>query len=181
MTPELELWGFSKNLHLLSEVAYVAIQTGHPKACVLTDVFHLYKGGSDFRSIRLLSAQAIQLVHLNDFPAEPPRQKIDDSYRVFPGDGVAPLTQFLQDLRSTGNGKVLSLELFNRKLWERDALDVAKELSGEDEGGCERRWGERVKKFCSQDRNLRPPPFPLPEGEGIALGVNLVRLQRARG
>jgi 2-keto-myo-inositol isomerase len=127
VTPELELWGFSKNLHRLSECAFVAIESGHPKACILTDVFHLYKGGSDFRSIRLLSAQAIQLVHLNDFPAEPPREKIDDSYRVFPGDGVAPLTQFLQDLRSTGNGKVLSLELFNRKLWERDALEVAKE------------------------------------------------------
>jgi sugar phosphate isomerase/epimerase len=127
VTPELELWGFSKNLNRLSECAYVAIESGHPKACVLTDVFHLYKGGSDFRSIRLLSAQAIQLVHLNDYPAEPPREKIDDSYRVFPGDGVAPLTQFLQDLRSTGTGKVLSLELFNRKLWAKDALEVAKE------------------------------------------------------
>jgi sugar phosphate isomerase/epimerase len=75
----------------------------------------------------LLSAQAIQVVHLNDFPAEPPREKIDDSYRVLPGDGVAPLKQFLQDLRSTGDGKVLSLELFNKRLWGKDALDVAKE------------------------------------------------------
>ena len=127
VTPQLELWGFSKNLHLLSDCAYVAIEARHPKSCVLTDVFHLYKGGSDFRSIRLLSAQAIQLVHLNDFPAEPPREKIDDSYRVLPGDGVAPLKQFLQDLRSTGDGKVLSLELFNKKLWGKDALEVAKE------------------------------------------------------
>jgi 2-keto-myo-inositol isomerase len=126
VTPQLELWGFSKNLNHLSECAYVAIETGHPKACVLADVFHLYKGGSDFRSIRLLSAQAIQVVHLNDYPAEPARAKIDDSFRVFPGEGVAPLTQFLQDLRSTGNGKVLSLELFNRKLWAQDALEMAK-------------------------------------------------------
>jgi sugar phosphate isomerase/epimerase len=126
ITPQLELWGFSKNLNRLSECAYVAIESAHPKACVLADVFHLHKGGSDFRSIRLLSGQAIQVVHLNDFPAEPPRAKIDDSYRVFPGDGVAPLKQFLQDLRSTGNGKVLSLELFNRKLWSQDALETAK-------------------------------------------------------
>jgi hypothetical protein len=33
----------------------------------------------------------------------------------------------LQDLLSTGRGKVLSLELFNRRLWEKDALEVAKE------------------------------------------------------
>jgi sugar phosphate isomerase/epimerase len=127
VVPELELWGFSKNLNQLSDVAYVAIEARHPKACILTDVFHLYKGGSDFRSIRLLSGNAIQKVHLNDYPAEPVREKIDDSYRVFPGDGVAPMTQFLQDLLSTGRGKVLSLELFNRKLWEKDALEVAKE------------------------------------------------------
>jgi 2-keto-myo-inositol isomerase len=124
--PQLELWGFSKNLNHLSECAYVAIETGHPKACVLADVFHLHKGGSNSRSIRLLSAHAIQVVHLNDYPAEPPREKIDDSYRVFPGDGVAPLTQFLQDLRSTGNGKVLSLELFNKKLWAQEPLEMAK-------------------------------------------------------
>jgi sugar phosphate isomerase/epimerase len=127
VVPELELWGFSKNLNQLSDVAYVAIEARHPKACILTDVFHLYKGGSDFRSIRLLSGNAIQKVHLNDYPAEPPREKIDDSFRVFPGDGVAPLKQFLQDLQSTGNGKILSLELFNRKLWQQDALEVAKE------------------------------------------------------
>jgi len=126
VTPQLELWGFSKNLNKLSECAYVAIETGHPKACVLADVFHLHKGGSNFRSIRLLSANAIQVVHLNDFPAEPGREKIDDSFRVFPGEGVAPLTQFLQDLRATGPGKVLSLELFNRKLWTQDALEMAK-------------------------------------------------------
>jgi 2-keto-myo-inositol isomerase len=127
VTPQLELWGFSKNLNRLSECAYVAIETGHPKACVLADVFHLYKGGSNFRSIRLLSAQAIQVVHLNDYPAEPAPDKIDDSFRVFPGDGVAPLTQFLRDLQSTGNGKVLSLELFNKKMWAQDPLEIAKQ------------------------------------------------------
>ena len=63
---------------------------------------------------------------MNDFPADPPREKIDDSYRVYPGDGTAPLAQLLRDLQSTGGRKVLSLELFNRKFWAQDALEVAK-------------------------------------------------------
>lgn len=122
---ELELWGFSQNLHRLSECAFVAIESGHPNACVLVDVFHLYKSGSDPRSLRLLSGQALPVFHMNDYPSDPPREKINDSFRVFPGDGVAPLTPLLRELAATGGRKVLSLELFNRKYWEQDALAVA--------------------------------------------------------
>jgi sugar phosphate isomerase/epimerase len=126
VVPQLELWGFSKNLGRLSECVAVAMETAHPNACVLADVFHLYKGGSDFRGMRLLGPEAIQVLHLNDYPNDPPREKIDDSYRVYPGDGVAPLTELLQTLHRTGGQKVLSLELFNRTYWSEDALLVAK-------------------------------------------------------
>ena len=123
---ELEVWGFSQNLGRLSECVAVAMETGHRNACVLPDVFHLYKGGSDLHGIRLLGPEAIQVLHMNDYPNDPPREKIDDSYRMYPGDGVAPLSDLLQTLRRTGGRKVLSLELFNRKYWSEDALGVAK-------------------------------------------------------
>ena len=126
VVPQLELWGFSKNLGRLSECVAVAMETNHPNACVLVDVFLLYKGGSDFRGIRLLGPEAIQMLHMNDYPNDPPREKIDDSYRAYPGDGVAPLTELLQALRRPGGQKVLSLELFNRKYWSEDPLEVAK-------------------------------------------------------
>src|ERR1035437_3112777 len=126
VVPQLELWGFSKNLSRLSECVAVAMETGHRNACVLADVFHLYKGGSDFHGMRLLGAEAIQVLHMNDYPSDPPREKIDDSYRMYPGDGIAPLANLLQTLRRTGGQKVLSLELFNRKYWSEDALEVAK-------------------------------------------------------
>jgi 2-keto-myo-inositol isomerase len=125
VVPQLELWGFSKNLGRLSECVAVAMETGHPNACVLADVFH-YKGGSDFCGIRLLGPEAIPMLHMNDYPNDPPREKIDDSYRAYPGDGVAPLTELVQTLRRTGGQKVLSLELFNRKYWTEDPLNVAK-------------------------------------------------------
>ena len=125
-TPELELWGFSKNLNHLSECVAVAMETGHPKACVLADVFHLYKGGSKIEGIRLLGPETIQVLHMNDYPAEPPRERIDDSYRIFPGDGTAPIADLLRLLHQTGGQKVLSLELFNRKYWAEDPLQVAR-------------------------------------------------------
>jgi sugar phosphate isomerase/epimerase len=126
VVPELEVWGFSQNLGRLSECVAVAMETGHRNACVLPDVFHLYKGGSDLHGIRLLGPEAIQVLHMNDYPNDPPLEKIDDSYRMYPGDGVAPLSDLLQTLRRTGGRKVLSLELFNRKYWSEDALGVAK-------------------------------------------------------
>ncbi|HZR16789.1 MAG TPA: sugar phosphate isomerase/epimerase family protein [Verrucomicrobiae bacterium] len=126
LIPELELWGFSKNLNHLSECVAVAMETGHPKACVLADVFHLYKGGSKLQGIRLLGPTAIQVLHMNDFPGEPGREKIDDSFRIYPGTGTAPLKELLQLLHQTGGQKVLSLELFNRTYWAQAALEVAR-------------------------------------------------------
>ena len=126
VVPQLELWGFSRNLNRLGECAAVAIETGHPRACVLVDVYHLYKGGSDYKGLGLLNGNAVHVLHMNDYPAEPPREKIDDSYRVYPGDGVAPVLEILRALRSIGGQKVLSLELFNRKYWGMDAAEVAR-------------------------------------------------------
>ena len=93
---------------------------------MLADVFHLYKGGSDYHGIRLLGPEAMPVFHLNDYPSEPPREKMNDSHRMYPGDGVAPLIEILQLWRRAGGQKVVSLELFNRNYWSEDALRVAK-------------------------------------------------------
>jgi 2-keto-myo-inositol isomerase len=124
--PEVEVWGFSKTLSRLSETVYVAVATDHPKACVLPDVYHLHKGGSGFQGLKLLSGIAVQMFHINDYPADPPRESINDSHRVYPGDGIAPLAEMLRDLRLAGFHGFLSLELFNRDYWKQDPLAVAK-------------------------------------------------------
>lgn len=124
--PQLELWGFSANLHLVGEVLYVAAESGHPKACVLPDVYHIHKGGSDFNSLKLINGSSMRMLHMNDFPAEPSREKIADKDRVYPGDGVAPMDQILKDVNEKGSPIVLSLELFNEDYWKQDALLVAR-------------------------------------------------------
>jgi 2-keto-myo-inositol isomerase len=124
--PQLEMWGFSPNLHLLGEVLYVAAETGHPNAIVLSDIYHLHKGGSSFNSLKMLNGSGIQMFHVNDYPQEPSREKIVDGDRVFPGDGVAPLGQVFRDLNSKATPIILSLELFNKDYWKMDALIAAK-------------------------------------------------------
>jgi len=124
--PQVEFWGFSRPLSRLSEAALVAVESGHPKACILADVYHVYKGGSSVEGLRLLSANALQIVHFNDYPSDPPRNSITDAARVYPGDGTAPLKQIVRILRDIGFKGVLSLELFNRDYWKQDAREVAK-------------------------------------------------------
>jgi 2-keto-myo-inositol isomerase len=124
--PQIEVWGFSKTLNRLGEAAFVAIESGHKEACILADVYHLYKGGSGFAGVNLLAGSAMHVLHMNDYPADPPRETIADKHRIYPGEGVAPLKAFLGDLRRIGFRGVLSLELFNQEYWSRDALTVAR-------------------------------------------------------
>ena len=126
VTPMLEVWGFSKNLSRLGETVYVATESGRREACLLLDVYHLYKGGSGFTGLKLLGGAGMHVFHVNDYPADPPRDKISDADRIYPGDGVAPLSQIFQDLRDAGFRGMLSLELFNRTYWKQDPLAVAR-------------------------------------------------------
>ena len=126
VTPVMEVWGFSKNVHRLGEAVLVAVESGQPNACILPDVFHLYKGGSGFTGLNLLGGRALGIFHINDYPAKPVRAEIKDEHRVYPGDGVAPLGQLLRDLYAIGYRGMISLELFNRDYWKQDAALVAR-------------------------------------------------------
>jgi len=124
--PQLEIWGGSKTLSRISEAAFVAIESRHADACLLLDAFQIYKGGSDFHSLTLLNGVRMHVFHVNDYPADPPRETITDAARVYPGDGVAPLASIFRDLRAIGFRGALSVELFNRAYWQQDALTVAR-------------------------------------------------------
>ena len=120
VVPQIEMWGGHSSIGKVSTAIYIAIRAGHPQACFLGDVYHTYKGGSDFDGFRLLSPQALQVIHMNDYPADPPQDKIRDEHRVFPGDGIAPLNKIFGIFKSVGATPVLSLELFNRDYWKMD-------------------------------------------------------------
>jgi len=124
--PQAEVWGFSDNLSRLGETMFAVIESGHPNACILPDVYHIYKGGSDFAGMAAIAGSAIHCFHVNDYPADPPRDTISDKDRVYPGDGIAPLSDIFQMIAANGFAGVLSLELFNPGYWELDAEQVVK-------------------------------------------------------
>lgn len=125
VTPLVEVWGFSKTLKRLGETWLVAAECGRSGGAVLPDVYHLYKGGSDFAGLKLLSAAAVGIFHVNDYPRID-RAKIQDADRVYPGDGIAPLGEVFATLKTIGYAGFVSLELFNRGYWKLDPHLVAK-------------------------------------------------------
>jgi len=125
ITPVLELWGHSRILSKLGQVAYVATEAKHENACLLLDIYHLYKGGNDFDSLSLLSGKRMPVLHTNDYPDKPERAKINDSFRVYPGDGIAPLSKIFKILQTISFDGYLSVELFNRSYWKQNPEKVA--------------------------------------------------------
>jgi 2-keto-myo-inositol isomerase len=125
VVPQLELWGFSPNLNRLGEVMFVAIESGHPSARVLLDIYHLYKGGSGNIMLPLVGKPAIEVFHVNDYTADFTQEKITDADRVYPGDGVAPIKETLKLIKRADKPIVLSLEVFNKAYYAQDAQVVA--------------------------------------------------------
>jgi sugar phosphate isomerase/epimerase len=123
IVPQLEVWGFSKSVTTLADAAMIALAAGDPDAAILADIYHLYKGGSPFETVGLMSRTAFQVFHVNDYP-DLPRDQIKDEHRVYPGDGIAPLTATFKRLWAAGFAGTLSLELFNREYWAQDARQV---------------------------------------------------------
>ena len=125
VTPIVEVWGFSRTLKRLGETLLVVAECGQLGGAVLPDVYHLYKGGSDFNGLKLMTPNAIGIFHVNDYP-KIDRPKINDADRVYPGDGIAPLGDVFKTLRDIGYRGFVSLELFNRDYWKQDPHTVAK-------------------------------------------------------
>ena len=124
--PQIETWGSSANLSHLAEALYVAARTGDPDACILADVFHMYKSGTAPSVLKLIGGRALHCFHMNDYPATPDRATINDGQRVWPGDGIAPLKEILSHLAAAGAHVMLSVELFNSEYWKLPPLECAR-------------------------------------------------------
>lgn len=126
VVPAVEVWGFAANGYRLGQCVYIAMESGRPDACVLPDVYHLFKGGSGLSGVRRIHGSLLGGFHLNDYPAGLERDKAKDADRIYPGDGVAPIGQLFRDLRDIGYRGAVSIELFNPEYYKQEPLLVAR-------------------------------------------------------
>lgn len=123
----LEFWGRAPVLHSVAEAQTVLQHAGIATASMLLDLFHMYTGGSTVDEVRSLPGSRVGLVHINDYPADPPRDRIKDADRVMPGDGVGPVTGLYDALAAIGYDGYLSVELFRPEYEAGSAAAVAEE------------------------------------------------------
>ncbi len=117
VTPIIELWGAGA-LSKVADCAHIAIASSHPNATMLLDFYHVYRGGNDWDTVDCLNGKKLPVIHINDYPANPAREKLNDSHRVFPGDGICDFDMVIPKLVDAGFSGGFSVELFNKTYWE---------------------------------------------------------------
>jgi len=109
----------------MGQAVGIALDANHPKAMIIPDVYHMYISEGGFEGIKLLSGDMIAIFQFNDSPALPPLAELKDEHRVYPGDGILPLTQIFKELKGTGYKGCISLEMYNPTYWKEDLQMVA--------------------------------------------------------
>lgn len=126
VTPSMEFLGFTDHVNDIETAWEIVERAGEPDGAIVVDPFHIFRGGGSFESVSRIPAGRISIVHFNDAPASPAREKQTDADRVMPGDGVLPLADFARRLREGGYGGPVSLELFHPGLWRQDPFETAR-------------------------------------------------------
>jgi sugar phosphate isomerase/epimerase len=93
----------------------------------LLDFYHFWSGPSKLEDLDLIRDGEIGHVHFQDVP-DVPREVLDQTTRLIPGDGVAPVNQILRKLSDKEYSGPLSVELFLPQFRDRDPFEVATEI-----------------------------------------------------
>ncbi len=101
--------------------------TAHPNVEPMLDFYHFWSGLNKFEDLEVLRQGEIGHVHFQDVP-DMPREMLDLSTRIIPGDGISPLTRILGKLAEKGYAGPLSVELFLPKFQQGDPYEVAREI-----------------------------------------------------
>jgi len=124
--PAMEFLGFVSGVKSMAAAWAIAGGSGDADATVVGDVFHMLRGGSTVDDLLMISGDRMAIFHVNDLPVEIPVTAQTDHDRVMPGQGIADLPRVIANLRAIGYSGPISLELFNKQLWDEDPLEVAK-------------------------------------------------------
>lgn len=105
----------------------VTREAAHRNFGVMFDFYHFWSGLNKLEDLDEIRLGEIQHVHFQDVP-DMPRELLDNTTRIIPGDGVSPLDTMLRKLADKGYAGPLSVELFLPKYQNGDPYEVAREI-----------------------------------------------------
>lgn len=90
------------------------------------DTYHFYAGSSSWEALENLDPKKLFIFHIND-AEDLPKDELNDSKRLYPGEGVLPIAEMKTVLDKIGYNGPASVEIFRPEYWERDPFVVAAE------------------------------------------------------
>ena len=102
-------------------------EAAHPNVAPLLDFYHFWSGLNKLEDLDLIRPGEIGHVHFQDVP-DMPRELLDNTTRLIPGDGVAPINRMLRTLADKGYAGPLSVELFLPRFQQGDPYEIAREI-----------------------------------------------------
>lgn len=112
-----------QTLDLAVEIVH---ETARQDIGLVIDSFHFYAGGSTIEMIESLDPGRLFIFHIND-AEDLPRDQLQDSHRLLPGQGILPLREMITAFRRIGYDRVTSVEIFRPEYWERDPYKLARQ------------------------------------------------------
>src|SRR3984885_9896542 len=127
MKLRIEFLRSSTFISTLPTILKLTRAAAHPNIEPMLDCYHYWSGLNKFEDLDTIRLGEIGHVHFQDVP-DMPRELLDLSTRIIPGDGISPLTRILGKLAEKGYAGPLSVELFLPKFQQGDPYEVAREI-----------------------------------------------------
>ena len=127
LTAMIEFTRTSTHLATLASSLEMIRAADHPSVRPMLDFFHFFSGLSKTEDLDLIRPDELAHAHFQDL-ADVPRELVDNSSRLIPGDGIAPVVATLRTLAQKGYAGALSVELFRAEYVNGDPYAVASEI-----------------------------------------------------
>lgn len=127
MSVSVEFVRASLYMSTLLTALKVTREAAHPNFGPMFDFYHFWSGFNRLEDMDQIRQGEIKHVHFQDVP-DMPRELLDNTTRIIPGDGVSPLDAMLKKLADKGYSGPLSVELFLPKYQNGDPYEVAREI-----------------------------------------------------
>jgi 2-keto-myo-inositol isomerase len=132
MSLRIEFLRTSTFISTLPTILKLTRAAAHPNIAPMLDIYHFWSGLNKLEDLDMIRPGEIGHVHFQDVP-DIPREMLDLSTRIIPGDGIAPLNRILGTLAEKGYAGPLSVELFLPKFQQGDPYEVAREIRAKSE------------------------------------------------
>jgi 2-keto-myo-inositol isomerase len=127
MSLRIEFVRTSSFISTITTLLKMTRAAAHPNLAPMFDCYHFWSGLNKLEDLDLIRPSEIGHVHFQDVP-DMPRELLDNTTRIIPGDGVSPLIHILRKLADKGYSGPLSVELFLPKFQQGDPFEVAREI-----------------------------------------------------